>query len=99
MPISLFLNPAHVRRSCVFAALITGLLCPVGYLAILAHYGGPLLLLFAPTFPVYALLYSLIPHASNWQFFFLAVIAEFIGVFVVVHFFRLAVLLAKDRDA
>ena len=89
------------RKSGLIALALTALLCLFGWSASmgLAHSGGPLLLLFAPVFPIFALFGrdGLFPHAPEWAFAFAAAIAEYIGVFVVVHGIRLA-LAAKSRD-
>jgi hypothetical protein len=56
----------------------------------LAHTGGPLLLLFAPTFPVFMLFGSGAPFGGipEWLFLVLAVASQFVGVFGVVHAVR-----------
>jgi hypothetical protein len=65
----------------------------------LAHSGGPLLLLFAPVLPVLVLFGSggLFGGGPEWVFMLAAAAAEYIGVFVVVHGIRLA-LVARSKD-
>ena len=79
-------------RSAVWAAAIAVPLCIWGASAsmALAHSGGPLVLLFAPMFPV-LLLFGLsgpLGGIPEWLFGTLAVAAEFAGAFVVVHLIR-----------
>ena len=81
----------HVR-SAVWAAAIALPLCIWGASAsmALAHSGGPLVLLFASMFPVFLLFGSSGPLGGipEWLFSTLAAVAEFAGVFVVVHLVR-----------
>ena len=95
-----FLDPEGTRRaarknlvrSCLWALVITIPLCLFGVATsmALAHSGGPLLLLFAPTFPVFFLFGSGGPFAGapDWLFSTLAAVAQFLGVLLVVHLIR-----------
>jgi hypothetical protein len=57
----------------------------------LAHSGGPFLLLFAPVLPVLMIFGEggAFAHAPEWLFLAVAALAQFAGVFVVVHLVRL----------
>lgn|GEM_PF-5984998 len=85
--------------SAIWSAVICLPLCFFGFYAsmALAHGGGPLVLLFAPIFPVMLLFGSGGPFSPvpEWLFGSLAVLAEFTGVFFVVHILR--VFFAKRR--
>jgi len=67
----------------------------------LAHSGGPLLLLFAPTFPVFLLFGSggVFEVVPEWAFTLAAALSEYAGVFVVTHAIRLALAGHEQRDA
>jgi hypothetical protein len=96
------LSPKQLRKSVVIALAISLPLSIFGFAASmgLAHSGGPLLLLFLPTWPVFALFGSGGPFAGvpEGLFLTLAVLAEFVGVFVVVHLIAV-LLLGAESDA
>jgi hypothetical protein len=64
----------------------------------LAHSGGPLVLLFAPTFPVFLLFGSGGPfgRVPEWLFSTLAVLAQFAGTLAVIHLIRMR---HRENDA
>jgi hypothetical protein len=99
---SRLLDPKQLRRSLVVALIIALPLSIFGFAASmgLAHSGGLLLLLFLPTWPVFALFGNGGPLAGipEWLFITLAVVAEVVGVFVLVHLVR-NVLVRGESDA
>lgn len=88
-------------RSGLWALAITVPLCLFGASAsmALAHTGGPLVLLFAPMFPVFLLFGSGGPLSGvpEWLFATLAAGAQFLGVLLVVHLIRTR--RRRNRDA
>ena len=89
-----------LARSGLWALVITVPLCLFGASAsmALAHSGGPLVLLFAPMFPIFLLFGSGGPFGGipEWLFATLAAIAQFMGVLLVVHLIRTR---RRTRDA
>ena len=96
-------SAAQLRRSFLVAASITAPLCLFGYWASmgLAHSGGLFLLLYAPTFPIFALFGGHGPYSGipEWAFYALTVGAELSGVFVLVHVIRIVTLRASSGGA
>ena len=82
----------NTRKFLVIAIAIALPLCLFGFAFSmgLAHSGGLLLLLFLPTWPVFAFFGSSGPFAGapEWLFIALAVLSETLGVFIVVHLVR-----------
>ena len=94
-----FLSQKELLRTLLWAAVVCIPLCIFGFAAsmALAHSGGALLVLFIPTWPVFALFGSGGPFAGipEWLFALLVVSAQFLGTFVVVHACRIAFIRAK----
>ena len=96
-------KPPALLRSAFWAAVVSIPLCFLGASSSmgLAHSGGPLLLLFLPVLPVLFLFGSggYFGEAPDWLFYTLAMGAEFLGAFFLIHAIRLALARRTDDDA